>query len=936
MRAAWRLAISNLSGRKGRTFLLVLVVALSAVLISAVGVAMGSVRAAVESRMALMIGLSDVKIEPRGGAGGRAAATLSPVLVTELARDPAVLHVVARSEAAIALRFGRPVWRGGGMDEEAQPTDDPASLGTPPFLRSVHTFQASTQAWGIDPALEAQVRPLTLVSGRLPEAPDEIVLDEALVERLSSVRSRAIIGSQMGMAIFARGTGEPTKADAGPALVDDAARAIALNASAVPAVGDFVELVAFGKDPVRLRIVGIAQQPPLGGSTRALMTIEGLRTHAGLQGLSQIDLRLREGQDPEAYVTALAARLPEGATAASSERITSGLERNQRANQLGFTLGTMMAFIAAGFIIMTGMSTAITERMRELAILRCIGARPRQLALSQLLTGGFIGGLGALLGVPVGVACAVFMLHRFEEQLQAPPIVQWDRVVIAFVGALVAGLVGAALPAFQAARVSPLEALASRARPARARTIALITAAGLLGVGLHLGVFLGVRDATALFFAYVAMGLPALMLGYFLLGVPAMLLCTRLLGPLLERALFLPRHLLTRSVRSTPYRFGFTAGAMMAGLALMVAIWTQGGAAVRDWIDRIRFPDAFAVGLAMPPEAQDALRQLPFVTDTCAISLHPVETTAFGIRGLTRVNTFFVAFEPEPFFRMSTIRWVQGDPATAIPRLEQGGAVIVAREFLVARGMGLGGSFTCRDETGAEHTFEIVGVVESPGLEIANNFFDVGEDFTQQRVHAVFGSRKDLRERFGIDTIGLIQMTLSPDVPDEQAMARVREALLPYGVLNAASGRQVKQTIVKFVNTTLLVSTAVAIFCLLVAGFGVANLIIAGVHARQFELGVLRAVGAQRGLLARLVLGEALLVALAACVLGTLMGVQGAFGGIRLNAAMWGIDLSLRPPALPIALGWLFVASACAGAALPTALALLRKQPRELLHAVRG
>jgi putative ABC transport system permease protein len=120
---------------------------------------------------------------------------------------------------------------------------------------------------------------------------------------------------------------------------------------------------------------------------------------------------------------------------------------------------------------------------------------------------------------------------------------------------------------------------------------------------------------------------------------------------------------------------------------------------------------------------------------------------------------------------------------------------------------------------------------------------------------------------------------------------------------------------------------------MLVACFGVANLVIAGVHARRYEFGVLRALGALPNTLTRLILAEAIIIALAACILGTVMGLQGAFGGITLNAHIWGIDLRVKPPVLAIAIGWAFVLVMCVGAAVPTAVSLGRQRARELLAA---
>jgi ABC-type antimicrobial peptide transport system permease subunit len=267
--------------------------------------------------------------------------------------------------------------------------------------------------------------------------------------------------------------------------------------------------------------------------------------------------------------------------------------------------------------------------------------------------------------------------------------------------------------------------------------------------------------------------------------------------------------------------------------------------------------------------------------------------------------------------------------------------VIVAREFLHAKGMGVGTTFTARDND-QEHTFEIVGVVSSPGLEIASKFFNVGEDYLDQAVHAVFGSRADMKAKFfggGEAPIHLIQIMFDARIrpeQDDEALARIRREMLQYGILDAGSGRQIKQQITFFARGGLFAVTTIAFFAMLVACFGVANLIIAGIEGRQFEFGVLRAVGAQRGLLNRLVLAEAVLVALTACILGTCMGVQGSWAGQRLYRMLMGLSLSLRPPPIPILIGWCIIIALAILASWPAIWRLNRKRPRDLLAATRG
>lgn len=876
---------------------------------------MGSVNHAIDARIDEYVGRADARIRS-GGKNGLIDASL----LDAAARWPEPAVVAPRLAQPISLRFVRPVWK--------------ELAGAWP--RSVETYLASGLVTGVSPDPTLHARPVRLLRGRLPVAEREIVLDQEFVHRLSA-RSESFRLGDTGLALLARAAAnEPMKADPGPESAASADQARDLNARGVLDVGDAVEMVWYQRAPRRLEIVGIAPSPPLGGTPQAWMTVDAVAAATDTVGkLSEIDLILRPGADANAFVAARKAAMPDGVMLQTTERITSGLQKNLGSNRMGYWVASLMAFICGAFIIMTGMSTGVTERHRELGILRCIGAAKGQLARSQIAYGLIVGAAGAAVGVPLGVAAAWFMLDHYQDKIGAGPVVVWWRVAWAAGGSILTGVLGALWPAWQAARTSPLQAMAVRAAPARRRTILIITVLGVIGVAIHLGMFFVFHDPRWIFWVYFSLGLPGVMLGYFLLGVPCVLLAARLLGPIIDRVLVLPRGMLRRTIEATPYRFGFTSGAMMAGLGLMVAVWTQGSAVLRDWIDQIQFPDAFVAGLNMTPESQRLLDELPFVKATSSIAIQPVDTDGFGIKGMTALKTNFVAFEPTSFFKMTRLNWVQGDVETATRRLEAGGAVIVAREFLTAKGLGVGGTFVCRHE-GKEHSFEIVGVVTSPGLEMVGNMFDVGDGFIEQSVHAVFGSRRDLKDKFHSDAVQMIQISLDPAVPDAEALSGIRARLISAGALAAGSGREIKSQIKAFVGTALFIVTAVGAFAMFVGCFGVANLIVAGVQARRFEFGVLLAVGATRGTLTRLVLGEAVVIAAVACLLGTMMGVQGAFAGNRIDRALWGLDVTPSPPPLPILGGWALVFAMTCGAAAPAVAALARRRPRELLAAVRG
>ncbi len=140
------------------------------------GVALGSVRAAIQGRVEAFIGKADARIRPAGG-GDWIDASLSGTVRAW----PEVAVSSDRAQSTLALRFVRPIWV-----EEA-----PGG-----FVRRTRDFRATAPVDGIDPLNESLIRTLKLAEGRLPAARDEIVIDEALAKRLS----RETTGQQLGVA----------------------------------------------------------------------------------------------------------------------------------------------------------------------------------------------------------------------------------------------------------------------------------------------------------------------------------------------------------------------------------------------------------------------------------------------------------------------------------------------------------------------------------------------------------------------------------------------------------------------------------------------------------------------------------------------------------------------------------------------------------------
>lgn len=748
-------------------------------------------------------------------------------------------------------------------------------------------------AYGVYPEREQQLRPLDLSDGRTIKADGEIILEQRAAAELNA------------------------------------------------RVGDTLGLLKLGAEG-SFTVVGITRPPPLssmlGSNSSVYMTAATLRKAAERGDiLHEIDIVLKEGEIADAVVARHAAQLDPRLTLQPTARITAGFANNRQSSNIALIIASVFAFFAASFIIATGMTTGVTERIRELAILRCIGATRSQLVWTQLFTGAIIGLIGAIIGVPLGIVATAILVARFPDQLPGGFAYEVSGLLAAALGAVGSGVIGAAWSAWNAARVSPLQGLSSRSIVPRTRTILIFLAVALVFISIHATIVtLRPSNTEHFFWLYVPFAIPAMLSGYFLLSVPLTLGVTHLLARPLALILRVPHRLLTRSLRQNPFRLGFTAGSMMIGLSLLVAIWTNGRSVLDHWMGNLSFPDAFVTGLSMKPDIHERLRKVHGIDAACPITLHTLSTDAFGIKGLTRYTTTFIAFEPDPFFAMMNLQWIEGDPATAQRRLNEGGCVLVAREFLVTKGLGVGKTIMLKDPaTGNAHTFEIVGVVASPGLEVASKFFEVGENYVDQAVSSVFGHRKDLINYFNDDAVNMVQLSFTPGADPDATMTSIMK-IPGSGILTSGTAVWLKQRIATMLGGSMRIFSWVAVGAMVIASLGVANIIIAGVQARTFQFGVLRAIGAPRGLLGRLVMAEAATIGVAACVLGSALGLQAAWGGQNVTASTIGVELAVSPPLGPMALGCVAVLVITLAAAAPTALGLVRRPPRELLGVMRG
>lgn len=128
-------------------------------------------------------------------------------------------------------------------------------------------------------------------------------------------------------------------------------------------------------------------------------------------------------------------------------------------------IGFLALFIASLSIVNT-MVMSVSERTREIGILKSLGAEEGQIRWLFLLESGLIGVLGSLGGLLLGYGvsrAAAFVLKKVMESRQVPPVDLFCLSTWIVLGAVAFGLgvslVAGLYPAARASRVDPVQAL---------------------------------------------------------------------------------------------------------------------------------------------------------------------------------------------------------------------------------------------------------------------------------------------------------------------------------------------------------------------------------------------------------------------------------------------------------------------------------------------
>ncbi|MGW4231402.1 FtsX-like permease family protein [Streptomyces sp. NPDC004980] len=197
----------------------------------------------------------------------------------------------------------------------------------------------------------------------------------------------------------------------------------------------------------------------------------------GGSGYSRIDIRADTASSSSGSVPADPAELAErirqavpGAQVRTGDEVREEEAREAVAEAKDILeLVTVFLAVAVGAAVLVATSTfriVFARRVRQLALLRAIGATSRRLAAALVVEGAVVGLLAGSAGVLASWVCGQLVppvAGWFGHDLFAPSQVPLKEAVLTVLGTVVLAVLAVLAPSLSASRVSPLQALRSAA-----------------------------------------------------------------------------------------------------------------------------------------------------------------------------------------------------------------------------------------------------------------------------------------------------------------------------------------------------------------------------------------------------------------------------------------------------------------------------------------
>lgn len=731
--------------------------------------------------------------------------------------------------------------------------------------------------------------------------------DEAVLEEVSAVDGVAAAeGSVTGFAMLIDKQGEAIRPTGPPTLggswsetpellgnvvlrsgrAPEAPGEITVDAATAKAndlvVGDVVDVIL----PIPTEqfeivgVVGFGDNDNLAGATFTAFTLEEAQRVLDVPGkFHAINIVAEEGASADLVRNNIDAALPSDfqVITAADEAADQAAELQDALSFLGTVLlvFALISVFVGAFIIFNTFSIVVAQRVRELGLLRAVGATSGQVIRMVVLEGLVMAVVASVLGVFFGVVISnlLYTLMRAGgfDIPSSPARIQVSTVVIALLVGMVVTTVSSLIPAVRGSRIPPVAAMqevslgARRPLWQRGVTGAAVTVTGIILI--LIGLFTEFEPGPFSSLIIVGIGALVVFIGVATFSVVFIKPFAEWLAwPVLKLGKVSGRLARDNAVRR-PRRAASTAAALMIGLALVGFFYILGesikattASAIEEGFkaDFIVQSDGFIP--VIEPTFADELAEDP---DVAAV-------TSFRINFWDKDGTeeFLVGFDSATLPDTVDIDVIEGDP-TALA----GGGVFVFDDAASDRDLVVGDTIQMGFNATGLQEVEVIGIFGDTG--VVSSSYLVGMEFYEDNF---------------VDKIeSVVAIKLADGVSAEEGRALIDAAAADIPAADVQDGIEFRESQEEQIAGLLALFQGLLFLAVIIALLGIINTLILSIYERTREIGLLRAVGMSRWQVRRMVLWESIIVAVIGGVLG--MGV-GTFFGIVVVSALDSVGIT--------------------------------------------
>jgi putative ABC transport system permease protein len=584
--------------------------------------------------------------------------------------------------------------------------------------------------------------------------------------------------------------------------------------------------------------------------------------------VSRIDLFLEQGADRDAVEVAAnrvvarraAVRTPE-TQRRSTQEVVSGI-------QIGFLVCAAGAMIVGLFLVYNAMAVTVAERRQDIGILRSIGATRFQIIALFAGMAAVLGLVGALAGVPLGIALAEITISQFRAELESmflnpdvnPTRLTPETAAMAVLAGILTAVCAALVPAVQAAGDDPAHVVRRGGGGAKGvwRLFHRTACGVLVGGGIAMILF---RHELPARIGSIG-GMMCSLVGL-LLAAPILVgMIVSLFHPLVRLTCPISVRLAFDNLSRAPGRTGVVIGALAAGVALMfqtAGVGRSNEEPVVSWIAQVVQADHFVFSGNMT--AANSSNSPMASTVASDLRAHPgvdrVMTIRYSRPEYNGTVVCLIAMDAVEYAKATRERVPRG-----LPDLEKfldlpgTNDVLVSENFARRHNVNHGDTVSLPGPTGRV-TLRVVGTVQ---------------DYSWSR-GTIFIDRTRYAQLFGDDLIDMCHVFLKSSRDGSPGHDPDLENFVTRKGLFITDRDALRKFLSELINRVYLLAYLQQVVVGIVAALGVVTALLISVLQRKRELGLLLAVGATPGQVMRSVMAEAMLLGVFGTALGILIGM---------------------------------------------------------------